>query len=588
MRAVGFRAAGPCCTFGHVHSPEPARAGRALPALGMAWPFGLLLLLAATIVGDGFNPTDEGLIAATGQRILDGQIPHLDFITPRTAVSAYLHLPELLLPTPLFITGRIVALAEIIAFSVLLAWLILGRSPLQWGLAANVGVAASTLINLNTVPLIPWYTTDGLFLAALGLVLLREGLRRDRAVLIALSFGLLALAAMAKQSFAPVVPIGFLWLLVASHGDRRMRRALLAAAACVVPVGVYVAMVAIGGGLPPLMRQVLSTQPVLGGELLAPLGSPVSVLLLVAAPAAVAWANRPETDVASPARRRAQFLTAAILTALVLTILVTSGLRTTAYWGILLTWLLAAYAVSDAIIARRIDGVTLILVALAWMSSLSYGVPVPNLVAGSVVLALLDRAWRHVRWAPAPKALAPTSIAFGVLFLFTIPSFLHARSEYVHRDAPRAELTADLGAISSELAGIHTNERTAAYLRTMRDCVAAHPASSVTVLPDNPAVYPAFGWINPLPLDFFYPPEYEGVRNEVIAATRSLAARGDFLVLFQRVRADSLLDTRIDLTGEAGPHSYDPALTQSMRSVLGNVGEPVECGAFDGYHAAGS
>ena len=571
-----------------MHSPEPARAGRALPALRLAWPFVLLLLLAVTIVGDGFNPTDEGLIAATGQRILEGQVPHLNFITPRTAVSAYLHLPELLLPTPLFMTGRIVALAQMIGLSVLLGWLILGTSPLQWRLGGIAGVAASTLINLNTVPLIPWYTTDGLFLAVLGFVLLREGLGRDRVVFIALAFGSLALAAMAKQSFAPVVPIGFVWLLIGSDGGERLGRALLAVAAAVLPVAVYVAMVSIAGGLPQMMSQVLSTQPVLGGELLAPLSSPVSVLLLVAVPAAVAWANRSESDPASLSDGRARVVTAAVLTALILTILVTSGLRTTAYWGILLTWLLAAYVVSGAIIARRIDGLALLLVGLSWMASLSYGVPVPNLVAGSVVLALLHRAWRHVPSRLTAKGPAPAAVAFALMFVASLPAFVLARTEYVHRDAPRADLTADLGALSPELAGIRTNERTATYLRTMRDCVASHPASSVTVVPDNPAVYPAFGWSNPLPLDFFYPPEYAGVRDQVMSATRSLPTEGDFLVLFQRVRADSLLDPGIDLTGASGPHTYDPALTERMGSVLGDAAERVECGAFDGYHAAGS
>jgi hypothetical protein len=549
------------------------------------WPVAFIVGLAATVLGDGFNPTDEGLIAATSQRLLDGQVPHLDFITPRTAASAYLHLPELLLPTPLFLTGRAVALVEVVLFSLLLAWLVLGQAPWRWGLGAILGVAASTLINLNTVPLMPWYTTDGLLFAALGLVLLREGLMRDRLGLIALAFGSLALSAMAKQSFAPVLMIGLAWLVAASPSAVRPHRIALALTAAAVPVVLYAGSVALAGGWSAMVQQVLSSRPILGEQLLAPVGSPASVVLLVAVPVAVAWANRSRLRGEAAGSGRAAVVAAVILTALVLTILLTSGLRVTAYWGILLTWLLAAYVVGVLLFARRLDGTALILVLLAWMTSLSYGVPVPSLVAGSVALALIDRAWRLVPDLALPRPMASVSVAFGLLLVATVPAFAIARSEYVHRDVPRAELTADLGALSPALTGIRTNERTATYLRIMRECVEAHPAASVAVLPDNPAVYAAFDWRNPLPLDFLYPPEYEGARDELLQATRDLAEHGDFLVLFQRVRADSLLDPDIDLTGGSGLHSYDAALTDEMRDLLAVNGEPVDCGAFEGYHA---
>ena len=568
-----------------MHSPQPAAASRWATVLRVAWPVGLALVLAITILGDGFNPTDEGLIAATSQRLLDGQVPHLDFITPRTAASAYLHLPELLLPTPLFLTGRVVALVEVILLSLLLAWLVLGKAPWRWGFGAVLGVAASMLINLNTVPLMPWYTTDGLLLASLGLVVLREGFMRDRRRLIALGFMSLALSAMAKPSFAPILVIGVVWLVGASAPAVRPRRIALALAAAAVPVAVYSTWVALAGGWSAMVQQLFSSRPTVGAELLAPLDAPASLLLLVGVPVALAWANRSRLRGVSAATGRAAIVTALVLTVLVMTILLTSGLRVTAYWGILLTWLLAAYVAGALLIARQLDGMALIVVLLAWMTSLSYGVPVPSLVAGSLSLVLVDRAWRHVPDLTAPGPMAAASVVFGLLFAATVPAFAIARSEYVHRDAPRPELTADLGALSPALAGVRTNERTATYLRLMRECVEAHPASWVAVLPDNPAVYPAFGWSNPLPLDFLYPPEYEGARNEVLQSTRDLAARGDFLVLFQRVRADTLPDPSIDLTGGNGPHSYDPPLTEAMRGLLAANSEPVDCEAFDGYRA---
>src|SRR5919199_912105 len=45
----------------------------------------------------GFNPTDEGFILAYSRRLLDGQVPHRDFIAIRPTGSSYLHIIDLLI-----------------------------------------------------------------------------------------------------------------------------------------------------------------------------------------------------------------------------------------------------------------------------------------------------------------------------------------------------------------------------------------------------------------------------------------------------------------------------------------------------------
>ncbi len=45
----------------------------------------------------GYNPTDDGFVLAQSRRILDGQIPHRDFISVRPVASALLHAPSVLL-----------------------------------------------------------------------------------------------------------------------------------------------------------------------------------------------------------------------------------------------------------------------------------------------------------------------------------------------------------------------------------------------------------------------------------------------------------------------------------------------------------
>src|SRR5438270_12258470 len=44
----------------------------------------------------GFTPTDEGFTLANSRRILDGQVPHRDFILIRPFVSPLIHVPFVL------------------------------------------------------------------------------------------------------------------------------------------------------------------------------------------------------------------------------------------------------------------------------------------------------------------------------------------------------------------------------------------------------------------------------------------------------------------------------------------------------------
>lgn len=565
-------------TAGRTGPPRWWRAAR------LGWPVGLYVVLLATMSGLGFNPTDEGVVASASQRILDGQVPHVDFATPRPALSAYLHALELLLPTPAFITGRAVALAQILAYSILLAWFVLAEAPGRWAPATVFAVAASVLVNLNTFPLMPWYTVDGLLFASCGLLILRFALQRGRASWIALAFICFALATLSKQSFGPSLVFGLAWVVFATPPGRRLNRATVAVLAGATPLALYAVLVALAGGAGPLVGQLLASEPVFGAELAIPFRSPIPMLLVSALPIAVVIASRTSL-IPQPVRASVAAGIAVTLTAVVLGILAGFGLLLAAPWSTLLAWMLAVTVVTDAVVARRFDVRCGLLVALAWMTALSYGLAMPSLIGGTLALAVLHRTWAlaanlsHRR--PAQVALP---VALATFVVVATLAFVGARSTYAHRDLEPQRLTEELGSISQELAGIRTGRPTADYLRAMKACVEQHPAGKVSILPDNAAAYVAFGWDNPLPVDFLYPPEYVGARELVVSRAERLAREGDFLVLFQLVRADALGDSAASI-GDGVVHSYDATLTATLMETLAPAASIVDCPPFRGYHA---
>src|SRR5689334_22289340 len=92
-------------------------------ALAVAWPVALIAAVYAVVGRLGFYPSDEGLVQAYAWRILHGEVPHRDFISPLPLGSALIHLADFAVPGPLFEVSRVIALSEYVAYSMVFAWL---------------------------------------------------------------------------------------------------------------------------------------------------------------------------------------------------------------------------------------------------------------------------------------------------------------------------------------------------------------------------------------------------------------------------------------------------------------------------------
>ena len=303
-------------------------------ALRFAWPILVGVVIFAAFGRYGFNPTDEGFVNGVAYRVLNGEIPHRDFIWGRPVGSAYLHAPELLLPSPGLMTSRAVALAEIVAYSLLLAALVVRRWHWQWSLAQIGIVVVSILINFHTMPLMAWPTIDGILLVAGGSVLLNAGLDRDRGRLVFAAFLLFGAAMTVKQSFWPAPFFGLTWVVAVSGQDMLLRRVVNALLGTALIPGLYVAGVAVAGGLDEMLVQLGSTKAVIGIELFTLVPDPLGTVGLCALVSVGAWLGpRPET----PAILRRAI--PAVVALAVASVIATIGLDLVGEWAIMLWWM---------------------------------------------------------------------------------------------------------------------------------------------------------------------------------------------------------------------------------------------------------
>jgi hypothetical protein len=544
----------------------------------------------------GFHPSDDGFLLAQSQRILRGEIPHLEVIFARPMGSAFLHTLDFLIPLPLFEASRFTGLMEIVAYSYLFAWFTYSKPPVRWRFAHHVGAIGAALVNLHTFPSMAWHTTDGLLLTALGLVLIQRA-HAGKVPKVSV-FGLLALGAapLMKQSFFLSPLLGVVWVAVSAQPALRLWTAIKSTFWASLPGMSYVVAMATLGALPEFSRQLFGASPVWGKELMTSIGVPNVALLvgpLAGLMAFAVWSDR-KTHAFEDNResRLATFLVQpAVLARVMLTVSVISlpALNRFEYrgsWGFLITWILFAYAVIR-LLTSNTDARALVLLAVAWMTCLSWGYPHPNLVGGTVALQFAYGIWhglqiRNLFW----NQLKQLTLVSGLIATTTLcVALVSARRQSPYNDFPASELTANLLEVSPNFGGIRTNPITAEYLTQMASCVRRFPAPQVAVLPDNPGIYPALDLHNPFPTDWMLASETAGHNVRIRDSAKTLDARGGYLVLFQTIPVWSVpYEGKLEPAGaEAVPFSYDRTLTAGILGEL--TGERVACGVFVGIYS---
>jgi hypothetical protein len=557
-------------------------------ALAVAWPPVLVAWVYLFIGRLGFYPTDEGLIQGWSYRILLGQVPHRDFVSPLPMGSALLHLVDFAIPGPLFEVSRVIAMVEYTGYAILFAWLIYELAPWHWTVIATLAALGAVLVNLNTFPLIAWYTVDGLLFVAAGYVVVARGVRLRSTRRVAIGFLLLGVAAITKQSFAPATVFGWALLLpwLQEIGWTARVRILLLTGICgAIASLAFVGTISLLGGFHAVRVQLLGTGFVYGRSLVAawsPRHDLVALGLVVGGAAVLMAIGRLASDMRGGTHRALSLASRVLLTVLVIAVPLYSRLGLDGNeWGIRVFWLAALSVVVHSIAMRRLDLVGTAIVGAAWMSSLSYGYAWPNLVGGSMVLYVLHRTWSGVGWAGVtPSSVGVPALAAAMLGVIGVGYvFGLARQQDVYLDRPAGQLTASLQDVSSAFGDIRTNPQTADYLVQMTDCIRRYPARQVAILPENAAMYPALHLRNPYPIDWMWPDSMHESEARILATTDLLNHEGDYLVLFQTVDEPEVVGG--SSLPPAAPDSQISAFTPIPAQIYARLnGQKTTCGSF--------
>lgn len=548
----------------------PKRASRATSrALGVD---GLLFLALAPLVAHlafswiGFNPTDDGFVLAYGRRILDGQVPHRDFIAIRPVGAALLHLPELLLGG-----DRVLAASRLTWWCELafVAWVwvgLLGRA-----LAVELGAiersalrVLALLLAAHVAPPRAWHTVDGLAVASAGIALAWEPRPRRQLA----GYALVGVAALCKQNFLALVPITLVVL-----GDWRRPGCWLAA---VAPVAFYAGVVAALGGGSDLRTQLGAQH----GLVAAGLGPYVSwrVAVGVALGALAGWSTMRRTADTARASSLTHILAPLLVVVAPIGLVVTAATASYAHYARVPAFFLFGFALGRTAVLvaardRSAVRVSLLALALAWTSAISVGYPSPAYASGvlAALVLLVDRPTDAAAGGWFRAWLVALAVLAGV-------GSAAARTRVVYRDQPAAELTRPLGDVLRGGDGIVTNDRTADFLADLDRAVvlAETRGKPHAIVPDVPVHWATSRQPNPLPID--WPQSIELGTPALVARVDAAIERfrGTGLFLVQKARADTLAMGAV-------PFADDDARYPIVGRIRGTMTKIGETTYFDVY-----
>jgi hypothetical protein len=536
----------------HGISPVPPLAG---------WFIFLVIIpLSAHLIYSwmGFNPTDDGFVLAYSRRILEGQIPHRDFITIRPAGSAFLHLAFVALGGDhTFWLSRLFVWFEFAFMAWAWTWVLPRIVGLKIGaLERWTWALIAFVLSVHFFPIMAWHTIDAMFLSSLGLLL--ASFRPERTKLV--GYAVIGASALCKQNFLFMIPTALLVL-----GDWRRLRYWLAAA---VPALLYMAELLAAGGMGDALIQMTSQTDLVTfgifryiydeslrwGFLQGFLGTLLALrqfrfgflerftqlqvglgLVALALPVLGATVALPE-----PA-----YLEGPVFS------LFGAALGATA--SVLILALLYPHRRAYDKYARG----GLVVLGLAWSASISVGYNTPALGAGMLGILLLTLGFGPYSHA-APHdwtGKIPVSFAFGILVL-ALFQFNMARQTLIYRDRASSKLTASLDGVLPGLSGIRTNTNTRAFLVDLDVAVSKTAGIRYAILPDLAAYWVTAPTPNPLPIDWAQNIELDSpaLVNRVIGDMERQRGREVFIV--QKERADSLAAGFLAFVG----NSYSPPM----------------------------
>jgi hypothetical protein len=396
----------------------------------------------------GFNPTDEGFVLSATNRVMNGQIPHVDFSSVRPLGYAYLHIPELLISkTRFFLVSRFVFWLEQVLIAFLWIRFILSYSKTEISLLKKYTLILICFVfNVHYFPASVLHTIDGLLMCMIGLNLITTENKWNF-----IGFIFIGFAALCKQNYLVVLPF-----TLVLFGRKKLALNTIFG---FFPLLIYILLISIYGGWNDLMVQLSGHNELLKVGVFSYLSNPVVyagfIGLLV--------------------YRKLNFdkLYLSVLVLLFACILMITN-HYHGKFGFLFLGIIGGELLYQF---NQKESVTLPIVTalLAWSVSISVGYNTPALFIGGVLSMLLFYSIISTQTNYLNRSII-------VVLALLIITFYYTRTHTIYRELTVKNLTYKLDNLVEGAYGIYTNKNTYLVLQELDSLKKSIP--NLLVIPD--------------------------------------------------------------------------------------------------------
>jgi hypothetical protein len=510
----------------------------------------------------GFNPTDDGFTLAYSRRILEGQVPHRDFIIIRPFLSPLFHIPFVLWGGEhVYLLSRFFVWCQFACMAWAGVYVLDKKIKLYLGSFEKVCIALITMaVSAHTFRTMAWHTIDGLFFALIGLVLCVWEKQPGKMT----GYFLIGLAYLCKQNFIFLAPFSIILL-----GDWRKVKYWLV---ILLPGILYFTFLLFSNAVPDAIVQLTSQSNLLyygfhnyrNPRLLSfVLVGFISTLFIIG--------NQKRI----PAPRNSFLEWIGLL---ILSVIPLIGISITYFSGQKILpasfWLFSlVVGVIGCLLFQKktseLAKVGLIFLLMAWSASISIGWPSPDLASGQVLAILLvftlPLIHLHLKERKHEYIYNVGLVLFSTVLLV---SFGTARMQFIAREQPAVKLTEKLDGVLPGGKGIRTNKNTYDFLVDLGEAIkiSRNFGSTYAIIPDCAGWWVKSPQANPLPIDWVQKIELN--KPELTARViRDLdALRETNIVIVQKVEARFLQDGFV-------PFSEEFAVVEYVRSHYTRVYE---------------
>ncbi|MBN1272435.1 MAG: hypothetical protein JXB26_09200 [Candidatus Aminicenantes bacterium] len=484
----------------------------------------------------GYNPSDDGFILAYSRRILEGQIPHLDFISIRPVGSAILHLPVVLLGGGYtYWISRFVVWCEFAVMAAAWTHVFSSFASLKVRLFdKTLFFFVAYIFSVHTFPVMAWHTIDGLLMISLGLV----WTRKKKPAVKFIGFFFLGLSCLFKQSFIPAVfVLPFIW------NEWKNKKTWVA---IFLPGLLYSGYLLVAGAFGDAFIQLCFQTGIIQAGFISYLTEWITF------PLGIIWGflscllmyrRKLLNGVFKP-----NFLRAAGMTALGVSLFTyPAGLwMGRAVWN-LAFWLfgiVAGTALYFFLFAKRSERGNVLkpvlsALVIAWSVSLSKGYNSPSLAAGILALVILLLIFSVFPSGAGKNVKRLFGLLKCALLIMSVGAFVWARYNHIYLERPASDLEYSLEDIFPGTKKIRTNENTFRFLKDLDRAVEKYRGEEFTIIPDCAGYWVKASQVNPLSIDWLQPVELKNQRL-VDRLENEIRSKQGLILIVQKVHAEYL------------------------------------------------